>query len=223
MDHSGQPGAQCPSRIHLCAGADRPRHCCCWRRISSPLRWRASSSRAASSRRRPAVRWSGSDFAIRSTIVPRPSISATTSRSSRAPGSCTVRLPTASTTFCRAAATAWPMTTCSTRCKATVATPKVSPLFGGLRIWDANPKIVDKLRDVGALLHAEKITHSYMHCWRHRTPIIYRATTQWFAGMGEVPGYRGVKPGSALARTLRSPASRRRSSFRRGASRGCTE
>ncbi len=73
--------------------------------------------------------------------------------------------------------------------------------FGGLKIWDANPRIVDKLRDVGALLHAEKITHSYMHCWRHRTPIIYRATTQWFAGMGDVPGYRGVKPAVSLRAT----------------------
>jgi len=74
-------------------------------------------------------------------------------------------------------------------------------LFGGLRIWDANPKIVDKLREVGALLHAEKITHSYMHCWRHRTPIIYRATTQWFAGMDDVPGYHGVKPAATLRAT----------------------
>ncbi len=74
-------------------------------------------------------------------------------------------------------------------------------LFGGLRIWDANPKIVDKLREVGALLHAEKITHSYMHCWRHRTPIIYRATTQWFAGMDDVPGYRGIKPAATLRAT----------------------
>jgi isoleucyl-tRNA synthetase len=72
------------------------------------------------------------------------------------------------------------------------------PLFGGLKIWDANPKIVDKLRETGALLHAEKITHSYMHCWRHRTPIIYRATTQWFAGMDDVPGYQGVKPSATL-------------------------
>jgi len=75
------------------------------------------------------------------------------------------------------------------------------PLFGGLRIWDANPKIVDRLREVGALVHAEKITHSYMHCWRHRTPIIYRATTQWFAGMDDVPGYRGVKPSTTLRAT----------------------
>ncbi|MFO1309087.1 MAG: isoleucine--tRNA ligase [Burkholderiales bacterium] len=76
------------------------------------------------------------------------------------------------------------------------------PYFGGMKIWDANPRIVDKLREVGALLHAEKFTHSYMHCWRHKTPIIYRATTQWFAGMDEVPGYRGTKP----ARTLRETA-----------------
>src|SRR5450432_3826069 len=76
--------------------------------------------------------------------------------------------------------------------------------FGGQKIWDANPKIVDKLRETGALFHAEKITHSYMHCWRHRTPIIYRATTQWFAGMDEVPGFKGVRP----AETLRSTALR---------------
>ena len=61
------------------------------------------------------------------------------------------------------------------------------PLFGGQKIWDANPKIVDVIREHGALLHVEKFTHSYMHCWRHRTPIIYRATSQWFAGMDTTP------------------------------------
>jgi isoleucyl-tRNA synthetase len=75
------------------------------------------------------------------------------------------------------------------------------PLFGGLNIWAANPKIVDKLRENRALFHAEKITHSYMHCWRHRTPIIYRATTQWFAGMDEVPGFNGKQPAETLRRT----------------------
>ena len=59
--------------------------------------------------------------------------------------------------------------------------------FGGMNIWDANPKIVDVIREHGNLLHVEKITHSYMHCWRHRTPIIYRATSQWFAGMDVMP------------------------------------
>jgi isoleucyl-tRNA synthetase len=73
--------------------------------------------------------------------------------------------------------------------------------FGGMKIWDANPKVVDKLREVGALLHAEKFTHSYMLCWRHRTPIIYRATTQWFAGMDDVPGYAGRKPAEPLRTT----------------------
>jgi isoleucyl-tRNA synthetase len=75
------------------------------------------------------------------------------------------------------------------------------PFFGGMRIWDANPKIVDKLREAGALLHAEKFTHSYMHCWRHRTPIIYRATTQWFAGMDEVPGFAGRRPAEPLRKS----------------------
>jgi len=75
------------------------------------------------------------------------------------------------------------------------------PFFGGMKIWDANPKVVDKLREAGALMHAEKFTHSYMHCWRHKTPIIYRATTQWFAGMDDVPGYRGTKPARSLRET----------------------
>src|SRR4029453_5530235 len=44
-------------------------------------------------------------------------------------------------------------------------------------------------------------THSYMHCWRHKTPIIYRATTQWFAGMDDVPGYHGTKPAEPLRTT----------------------
>jgi isoleucyl-tRNA synthetase len=61
------------------------------------------------------------------------------------------------------------------------------PLFAGLSIWDANPKIVDTIRDAGALFRVEKFSHSYMHCWRHKTPIIYRATSQWFAGMDRTP------------------------------------
>ena len=78
------------------------------------------------------------------------------------------------------------------------------PFFGGLSIWDANPRIVEKLRETGTLFHAGKLTHSYMHCWRHKTPIIYRATTQWFAGMDDVAGFHGVKP----AETLRATALR---------------
>jgi isoleucyl-tRNA synthetase len=60
-----------------------------------------------------------------------------------------------------------------------------------MRIWDANPKIVDVIREHAALLNVEKLPHSYMHCWRHRTPVIYRATSQWFAGMDMRPADGG--------------------------------
>lgn len=55
--------------------------------------------------------------------------------------------------------------------------------FGGQFIWKANANIVAKLDEVGALLKHETIEHSYMHCWRHKTPLVYRATAQWFVGM----------------------------------------
>ncbi|MCO6059505.1 isoleucine--tRNA ligase [Pseudomonas sp. MOB-449] len=61
------------------------------------------------------------------------------------------------------------------------------PFFGGQFIWKANPAIVAKLEEVGALLKHESISHSYMHCWRHKTPLIYRATAQWFVGMDKQP------------------------------------
>jgi len=57
------------------------------------------------------------------------------------------------------------------------------PFFGGQMIWKANPQIVEKMQETGSLLAHKKITHSYMHCWRHKTPVIYRATAQWFVGM----------------------------------------
>jgi isoleucyl-tRNA synthetase len=63
------------------------------------------------------------------------------------------------------------------------------PLFGGLSIWEANPKIVKAIEEQGALLAVDwKHTHSYMHCWRHKTPVILRATTQWFASMDKKVG-----------------------------------
>jgi len=62
------------------------------------------------------------------------------------------------------------------------------PLFGGMTIWEANPKIVQELRKRNVLFHHETYTHSYMHCWRHKTPVILRATTQWFAAMDKEVG-----------------------------------
>ena len=55
--------------------------------------------------------------------------------------------------------------------------------FAGMHIWKANDAIVDLLRDRGVLLAFAKLTHSYPHCWRHKTPVIFRATPQWFIGM----------------------------------------
>ncbi len=64
-------------------------------------------------------------------------------------------------------------------------------LFGGQHIWKANPQVVQALASVGSLLRVTRYDHSYMHCWRHKTPIIYRATSQWFAGMDIAPAEGG--------------------------------
>ena len=63
-------------------------------------------------------------------------------------------------------------------------TPALSagPL-AGKTVWEANPLVLQELEARGRLLKLEKINHSYPHCWRHKTPIIFRATTQWFIGM----------------------------------------
>lgn len=70
------------------------------------------------------------------------------------------------------------------------------PLFGGQLIWDANPIIIKALDSAGTLLQTHRVQHSYMHCWRHKTPVVYRATSQWFAGMDRQP-----KSGSTLRET----------------------
>ena len=57
------------------------------------------------------------------------------------------------------------------------------PRVAGLTVWEANPVITEWLQENGRLLADTKIEHSYAHCWRHKTPLIYRATGQWFIGM----------------------------------------
>ncbi|MEL5456880.1 isoleucine--tRNA ligase [Serratia ureilytica] len=59
------------------------------------------------------------------------------------------------------------------------------PLLDGKFVFKANDLIVDLLREKGALLHVEKFLHSYPCCWRHKTPIIFRATPQWFISMDQ--------------------------------------
>ncbi len=58
-----------------------------------------------------------------------------------------------------------------------------TPLFGGQHVLKANDAIIELLAERGALLHHERYEHSYPHCWRHKTPIIFRATPQWFVSM----------------------------------------
>jgi len=62
------------------------------------------------------------------------------------------------------------------------------PLFGGLHIWKAVPVILEALQNAGRLMATSPITHSYPHCWRHKTPVIYRAAAQWFIRMDEGEG-----------------------------------
>ena len=58
-----------------------------------------------------------------------------------------------------------------------------TPLVAGLKVFEANPVIIEALRQRGRLLHHEPLRHSYPHCWRHKTPVIFRATPQWFISM----------------------------------------
>ncbi len=56
-------------------------------------------------------------------------------------------------------------------------------LFEGQHVLSANEKVIEVLQQRGALVHEERLRHSYPHCWRHKTPIIFRATPQWFISM----------------------------------------
>nr|WP_086940620.1 isoleucine--tRNA ligase [Thaumasiovibrio occultus] len=58
-------------------------------------------------------------------------------------------------------------------------------LFAGQHVFKANDAVVETLKEHGALLHHHAYEHSYPHCWRHKTPIIFRATPQWFISMDQ--------------------------------------
>ncbi len=77
------------------------------------------------------------------------------------------------------------------------------PLFGGFNIWKGAPRVVEALRDAGRLFATHDIVHSYPHCWRHKTPVIYRAASQWFVRMDEG---EGVCTTDKAARSLRATA-----------------
>jgi len=77
------------------------------------------------------------------------------------------------------------------------------PLFGGLNIWKACPRIIEVLGESNRLMATYGITHSYPHCWRHKTPVIYRAAAQWFVRMDEG---QGVFTKDKASKTLRQLA-----------------
>ncbi len=77
------------------------------------------------------------------------------------------------------------------------------PLFGGLHIWKAVPVILQTLQEHGRLLATSPMEHSYPHCWRHKTPVIYRAAAQWFIRMDEG---EGVFTKDKAPKTLRQTA-----------------
>lgn len=79
------------------------------------------------------------------------------------------------------------------------------PLFGGQYIWKAVPVIIDALKVAGRLMVTAPLTHSYPHCWRHKTPVIYRAAAQWFIRMDEGEGVF-TDPAQKPQQTLRQIA-----------------
>jgi isoleucyl-tRNA synthetase len=62
--------------------------------------------------------------------------------------------------------------------------------FRGMKVTEANAVVLDRLKELGILLHHEDYTHSYPHCWRSKTPVIFRATEQWFIAMDSEYGLR---------------------------------
>jgi isoleucyl-tRNA synthetase len=76
-------------------------------------------------------------------------------------------------------------------------------LFGGMNIWKACPRIIEVLGEADRLFATTHINHSYPHCWRHKTPVIYRAAAQWFVRMDEGEGVFTV---DKAPKTLRQTA-----------------
>ncbi|HXW04767.1 MAG TPA: isoleucine--tRNA ligase [Vicinamibacterales bacterium] len=74
-------------------------------------------------------------------------------------------------------------------------------LFGGQRVFDANPRIEEALRERGRLWHRETFQHTYPHCWRCHNPVIFLATSQWFIAMDGT-----LHAEDAAGRTLRAAA-----------------
>src|SRR5207253_5533340 len=80
------------------------------------------------------------------------------------------------------------------------------PLWAGLQVFKANPLIINLMRERGVLLFSETITHAYPHCWRCKTPGLFRATEQWFISMDGVAAGFSPPGGLKATPTLRERA-----------------
>jgi isoleucyl-tRNA synthetase len=67
-----------------------------------------------------------------------------------------------------------------------------TPLFAGEEVFDANAHVIEVLGGEGRLLKGEPYHHAYPHCWRHKTPVIFRATPQWFISMDQAGLRKGA-------------------------------
>lgn len=65
--------------------------------------------------------------------------------------------------------------------------------FAGQTVFEANPKVVEFMREIGVLVHSDQYGHRYPHCWRCKNPVIFRATPQWFISMDQVGGQGEVE------------------------------
>ena len=81
-------------------------------------------------------------------------------------------------------------------------------LFGGQRVFDANPKVEAALAERGRLWHRESFQHSYPHCWRCHNPVIFLATAQWFISMDQASNGAGAAANEASGATRWQDAAR---------------
>ena len=87
----------------------------------------------------------------------------------------------------------------------------VPPFLAGLTVWEGNPAVVEKLKELGVLFAEKPIRHSYPHDWRSKTPTIFRATEQWFVALDKPfeisnPEFQISNPPDPSGRTLRQRA-----------------
>ncbi|PYS81528.1 MAG: hypothetical protein DMF70_09165 [Acidobacteria bacterium] len=79
--------------------------------------------------------------------------------------------------------------------------------FAGLTVFEANPKIVEFMRERGVLLFTEDYNHRYPHCWRCKNPVIFRATPQWFISMDNTANADSAEPNAETRGTSPTPGS----------------